>query len=242
MTAFKVAAVFLGLVLGPVGVVGLAGGLVILSRGDVPSAIVALGAGVFSLAFVATLALAASRRVTPRISYDDTGTTIRPDLRVDRLMLTSSAAAVVAMACYAIFAPQGMINIAMPNGDHSGYVVVCVVGVVVGSFTLRQVFRAGSASYVRMTANSIETGSTMTSSERPWKDVVGVLDRAPNKRRATGATYIRHRDGHTRVVPSYWYTPDGRALHHMIDFYWKHPKYRDELVDGRVLDRLRKRR
>jgi hypothetical protein len=37
-------------------------------------------------------------------------------------------------------------------------------------------------------------------------------------------------------------TPDGSALRELVRFYWEHPESRDELTDGRAVERLAEER
>lgn len=222
----------------PFGAFCLVWSMIFLLRSDYLSAVVAMGAASFSLGLVAMLVLVVFGRVTPRISNDDAGATIRPDMRVDCLLLIATTGAFVAMACYAISAPQGWLSIPVAHRDDRYYVLVCAIGVVVGVFSLQQILKARGTSYIRLTVDGIET-ATMTSTVRQsWDDVISVADKPQNGNRPTGATYITTVDGRTRTLPSNWYTPGGRALRKLIRFYWRNPARRGELVDARIVQRL----
>ncbi|WP_156425317.1 hypothetical protein [Mycobacterium sp. GA-1285] len=232
------AAVFMGVFCVPFGLFCLIWTVIFTVRAQYLSAIVSLGTAVFLLGYIAMLALVANREVIPRVSRDDSGTTFRPDRRVDRLLMVASFAAFVAMVVYAIFAPLEMLNIRPPRGYERYLVIACASGAFVSVFSLRQIVRRRGTSYLRMTVHGIETGTTMTSEESPWDDVTDVADRKPNARHANGATYIIDSDGRPRELPTHWYTPDGHALRELMRFYWQHPDDREELADGRAIRRL----
>jgi hypothetical protein len=234
----SIATAFLWILFGPFGVFCTAWAFMFLLRGEYLSAIVALGFAVFTLGLVAMLAIVASRKVTPRVTRDDVGTTLRPDQRVDSLLIASTFGAFFAMAFYAVFAPLDMIDIPVPRNDERYFVFACAAAVLAGTFSLRQIIRRRGTSYLRMTVKSLEIGNTVSSAERSWDEVTDVADRPTKARQPTGTTYITTADGRTRILSSDWYTPGGRALRELVRFYWQNPQHREELTDGRAAERL----
>ncbi|SEH62989.1 hypothetical protein SAMN04489835_2231 [Mycolicibacterium rutilum] len=233
-----IAAGFLGIVLGPFGLFCFAWVFIFAERAQYLSAVVAMGAAGCLLGLAALFVLVATRKVSPRIDVENFGTTVRPDRRLDRLLVAASVAGFVAMVCYAVFAPLDMLDIRPPRGYGRFLVGTCAVGALVGVFSLRQIFRARGTSYLRMTVQGIETATTMTTQERSWDEVTDVVDRKPDTRQASGAIYILTADGRTRELPASWYTPGGHALGEVLRFYWQHPEAREELADDRVVHRL----
>jgi hypothetical protein len=234
----SVAVAFLCIVFAPFGLFCTAWTFIYLSRGEYLSAVVALGSAVFSLGLVVMLAIVASRRVKPRVRREHGGIIVRPDRRVDNLLMASTFGGFFAMAFYAIFAPLDMIAIRAPRNDERYFVFACAAAVLVGIFSLRQIIRRRGTSYVRMTVDGLELGNTVTSVEHSWDEIADVADRAPTAHRTSGTTYVVTADGRTRVLPSDWYTPGGQTLRELVRFYWKHPGDRGELTDGRALQRL----
>ena len=233
-----IATVFLWILFGPFGVFCLAWACIYVARGEFLSAVVAVGFAFFTLGLVLMLAVIASRRVKPRVQREEGAIMVRPDRRVDNLLMASTFGAYVAMACYAIFAPLGMIAIRAPLDDEKYFVFACAAAVLVGIFSLRQIIRRRGTSYLRMTVDGLELGNTVSTVERSWDEVTEVADRPQKARQPSGTTYVTTADGTTRVVPSDWYTPGGHALRELVRFYWKHPEDRGELADGRALQRL----
>lgn len=233
-----IAKIFLSALFAPFGVFCLAWTAIYLHRSQFPSALVSFGFAVFALSFVALLVVVARRTVQPRPGTDNGGLLIRPDVRVDCLLIGATAGAFLAMLAYAIFAPMDLIDIAVPRNDEKYYVVACAMAVVVGMFTVKQIVVRRGASYLRLTEDGLEMGNTMTSAVRLWTAVTDISDRPEKADHATGATYVRTADGRTRDVPSDWYTPGGAALREFIRFYWQHPEARDELADRRSVERF----
>jgi hypothetical protein len=184
------------------------------------------------------LAIVALRKVKPRVRREDDGILVRPDRRVDNLLMASSFGAFLGMACYAVFAPLDMIAIRVPRNDVRYFVFACAAATLVGIFSMSQIIRRRGTSYVHMTIDGLELGNTVHSVERAWDEVTDVADRAQTARQPSGTTYITTSDGRTRVLPSDWYTPNGHGLREFVRFYWKHPEDREELADGRALRRL----
>jgi hypothetical protein len=232
------AATLLWLLFGPFGLFCLAWAFIYVTRGEFLSAVVALGFSVFTMGLVVMSAIIASRKVTPRVERDDDGIIVRPDRRVDILLIGATFGAYIAMAVYAIFAPLGMIAIAVPRDDTRYFVFSCGAATLVGTFSVLQIIRRGGTSYVRMTVDGLELGNTVSSVERTWDEVTDVADRAQNAHHTSGTTYLMTADGRTRILPSDWYAPGGHRLREFVRFYWKHPEHRDELTDGRGAQRL----
>ena len=234
----RIAIAYLSLLFPPLGIFCLAWAFIYSTRTEYPSALVALAFGIFSLGFVTMLALVAFRKVTSRVAFDDAGTTLRPDRNVDGVLMASTIAVFIAMALYAFFAPQDMIVIRMPNDNQRPFVIACIVGLLVGLPSMWHLLKQRGMSRLRMTVDGMEVGSAVSTRSRTWKEVTDVSDRPRDGRRPSGTTYITTADGHTRILPSDWYTPGGQALRELVRFYWQRPDAREELTDGRAVERL----
>lgn len=234
----SIAKVFLIVLFAPLGVFCLVWTAIYCLRMEFPSAVVSFGFALFTLCFVALLLVVGRRTVRPRTVSDADGLMIRPDARVDYLLIGATTGAFVGMLTYAICAPRDLIAIALPRNDEKYYVITCAIAVVVGMFSLRQIILRRGTNYLKLTEDGLEMGSTMTSMMRCWTAVTDIADRPEKARHSTGATYIKTSDGRTRDIPSDWYTPDGRILRELIRFYWQHPEARGELADGRAVNRF----
>ena len=234
----RIAAVYLCLLFVPFGMFSLVWAFIYFTRAEYLSGLVALGFGLFAVGFVAMLLVVVGKRTNPRATSDDAGTTFRPDFKVDGFLMISSVAAFLGMLVYAIFASQGMLVIPVPSGNQRQYVYACIAGVLVGLPSMWQIVKQRGMSRLRMTTKGIEVGGAVSTNRHSWDEVTNVADRPRNGRRSTGTTYILTANGHTRTLPSDWYTPGGRELRELVQFYWQHPEARDELTDGRAVRRL----
>jgi hypothetical protein len=231
---------FLAIVLGAFGALCTAWVFTTVGRAEYLSAIVALGFAVFAFGMIAMMTIVAMRRVTPRVTHDDAGTTFRPDRKVDSLLTAATVGAFLAMALYAILAPLDVLDIPLPRGNRHYFVIACAAGALVGVYSLWHTISQRGMSYLRLTSDGLETRNTMSGTDRSWDEVTRVADTPQNRHQPGGATYITTADGRTRTLPSDWYTPGGSALRELVRFYWQHPEHREELADGRALERLDK--
>ena len=236
---FSIATAFLCIVFGPFGLLCVVWTFLFLGRAEFLSAVVALGFAAFTLGMIAMVVVVASRKVAPRVTCHDGATTLRPDPRVDRFLVVSTIGLFIGMAVYAVFAPLGMLDIPTPRDDQRYFVFACAAGAVVGVFSVRQIVRQRGTSFLRMSAQGIELGNTMSTAKRSWDELIEVTDRPRNGKRPTGATYIATAGGNIRTLPSDWYTPEGHALRELVRHYLQYPEHRAELADGRAVERLK---
>lgn len=210
-----------------------------LGRGEYLTTVVVLG---FALAFVgieASLILVIREKVRHRVEVDDEGTTIRPDRAVDGLLQWGTIAAVVAVATYAIFAPQGKIDIPVPYGNHRMFVIVAIGVALTGIVNVWQTFRRGGLSFLRLTPDEFELGQGISSVHGEWDEVADIADHRPGKPSPFRATlFVTFRDGRTRTQVVDSYTPGGEALRRLMRYYWLNPDRRAELTDGKAIERL----
>jgi hypothetical protein len=92
--------------------------------------------------------------------------------------------------------------------------------------------------YLRVGVDGIEHADMFRTRRARWEDIVDVTDKAD--KRARNPIVFVVKDAKPVVVPNAdRYSSSGAALYWMTRHYWQHPENRDELVDGRALDRLR---
>jgi hypothetical protein len=86
--------------------------------------------------------------------------------------------------------------------------------------------------------DGIEHANILRTRRSRWEDVVDILDKADKPARNPLVCVVR--GAKPVVVPNAdRFGSSGPALYWMTRHYWQQPKNRDELVDGRALDRLR---
>lgn len=212
-----------------------------LGRGEYLTVVVVLGLALAFVGLEASLVLVIRGRVSPRAEFGDQGTTIRPDRAVDGLLQWATVAAVAAMATYAIFTPQGRIDIPLPYGNQRMFTIVAIGVALTGIVNLWQMFKRGGLSFQRLTADGFELGQGVSSVHGEWDAVADIADRRPGKPPPLRATlFVKFRDGRTRTQAIDSYTPGGDALRRLVRYYWVNPDQRDELTDGRAIERLAK--
>jgi hypothetical protein len=210
-----------------------------LVRGEYLTIVVVLG---FALAFVgleASLVLVLRGKVRPRVEFDDEGTTIRPDRAADGFLRWATVAMAIAVATYAIFAPQGRIDIPLPYGNQRMWDVVAIGLTLAGIVNLWRTFKRGGVSFVRLTPSGFEMSQGSSSMDGLWDDVVAItdrrLDRSPPFR---AMIFVKFRDDRVRTLVVDSYTPGGDVMRRFLRYYWLNSDHRAELADGRAIERL----
>ncbi len=238
MKKFLVGSFFFAAVSGLV-VTCLVTAVVSLGRGEYPTATVVVGIALGFAGVEAAVILVLCGKVKPRIEVSDRATTIRPDLIADRLLLWATVAAFVGVATYAIFAPQGRIDLPLPYGSQRMWTITAIGITLTGIANLWILFRRGGNSFQRLTPIGFELGQGVSSFRGDWDDVVDIADRRPGKSPPVRATIVvKLKDGRTRTQAIDSYTPGGEAMRRFIRYYWINPDRRDELTDGRAIQRL----
>jgi hypothetical protein len=225
--------------LGVAAVMSLWWAVVTFGRGEYLTVIVVLGVAVSAFGLTMPLVLIMRGRVTARAEFGADGTTIRPDRLVDGITKWGLIPTYLAVAPFAIFQPQGKIDIPLPSGNNH-YLLIGVTGAAIyGVFDLWRAFRPGGVSFVRMATDGFEMSQGSSSTDREWSDVVGMTDRRPGKAPPFRAVlFIEFRDGRSGMQVLDPYTPGGEAMRKLIRFYWINADRRGELTDGTALQRL----
>ena len=213
--------------------------VVSFGRGEYPTAFVVMGIAVAFLGLESALVIILAGKVKPRVEVGDRETTIRPDLVVDRLLLWATVVAFVAVAAYAVFSSQGKINIPPPHGSQRTWTIAAIGLTLTGIANLWSLFTRGGNSFQRLTPRGFELGQGVTSVHGEWEDVIDIADRRPGRRLPVRATlFVKFSDGKIRTQAIDSYTPGGEALRRLVRYYWINADRRDELADGRAIERL----
>ncbi|MEU0494934.1 hypothetical protein [Mycobacterium sp. NPDC006124] len=223
------------------GLIVLCAATAVLSMGrdELPTAVVAAGIGLAFSGIEAALLVTLAGKVSPRIQVSDGETTIRPDLVVDRCISWATVVGVGAVAVYAIFAPQGKIDLPLPYGSQGAWSLAAVVLTLTGTANIVALFKRGGNSFQRLDPHGFELGQGLTTIRGDWDDVVEIAEHRPGKPPPVrGSIFLRLADGRIRTQAVDSYTPRGRAMWKFVRFYWINPDKRDELSDGRAVARL----
>ncbi|ORA35479.1 hypothetical protein BST20_17990 [Mycobacterium branderi] len=176
----------------------------------------------------------------PRGTFDSAGTTIRPDRRIELLMITVTLTGIFGMGMFGALQLTGKLDIPIRRDAYPLLAASLGAGAVILLLWLGWVIKRGGNSYLRLTVDGFEFASGFRSPKGKWHKVVAVTDEVPDKPKVWSPLVMVMADGTFRTLEAAGtYTPGGRALREMVRFYWQHPDYRFELTDGRALERLR---
>lgn len=174
----------------------------------------------------------------PRGEFNSVGTTIRPRKLFDALSMIWISAAVLAAALYVAFAPFGYVDIPTYRSSTPWMVVFILVA---GVATLWRMIAHGGDCYLRLTPDRCEVwnGPWLAFRRAKWDDIKQIQDH-PVRRKLRGRELIVLvlPEGRSATLLSDCVTGNSDALRDWVRFYWQHPEFRDELVDGRALQRL----
>jgi hypothetical protein len=208
-------------------------------RDEYLTVVVVLGIAVMCIGLTSSLVLVMCRKVSPRAELRDQGISIRPDRVVDDLIKVGIVGGYIATALYAIFTPLGKIDIPQPPGNHQYVVVVAAGGAIWGIFDLWRTFKRGGVSFVRLTPTGFEMSQGSSSMNGVWDDVSAITDRRPEKSPPFRAMiFVKFRDDRIRSLVVDSYTPGGDAMRQLVRYYWLNADKRDELTNGRAIERL----
>ncbi|KUH82063.1 hypothetical protein AU186_09900 [Mycobacterium sp. GA-1999] len=114
-----------------------------------------------------------------------------------------------------------------------------MISLLVLSLTgLAAILRRPGAAYLRIGPDGVENADILRTRNARWADIVDITDMADKRTRNPIVLVLN--DAQSIVVPNAdRYEPDFGPLYWMVRHYWKHPEDRDELTDGRALERLR---
>ncbi|WP_143817323.1 hypothetical protein [Mycolicibacterium sp. 018/SC-01/001] len=231
--------IFAGLWLGGMGLFILIVGIHYLSRGEVPSAFVALCGAAFCFGFAAPQVKVVAGRVIPRIQSDSSGTLFRPDRGIELPMQAALGGGVLACLLILILLPMGRLAIPVPPNMRYSLPFMAAVISASGLPILWRNIRRGSVSHLRLTAEGFEILQGWRPRCADWDSVKDIGSEVPNRKAQTPSTIVFIlSDDSVQTFTASAYTPDGTALKELVRFYWQHPEARDELTDGRASQRL----
>lgn len=184
--------------------------------------------------------------LAPRVTCDNGVTTIRPDRRLDRMMLIGTIGGAPLLGLTAVLSAMGRLDLPTASVGSEGGVfawvpIICggLAGVFAVFFVL--IVKFGGIGYLRLGPEEFERAEALRkTATRRWDEVTDVSDTAPDRPQAIYPLVITTDDGERHSIDnSAMYTRDGRTLYEFVRFYWLHPERRSELADGRALERFR---
>jgi len=210
-----------------------------VQRGEYLTAAITFGGSVFAVC--ATLAVVRGRFMTLplRSRPDPLGTVLLPDLVALWLVGMLSAAAIPSGLLFVIFVPRGVVDLPMSPGQRifSPILIGLLVVFAAGGLIAMTIRRGGG--HLRLTPDGFENVELHGSRKGTWNDVTDIVDQASDKSVRHPIVFVMSNGKPIVIKNASGYAPSGAALYWMVRHYWLHPENRDELIDGRALDRLR---
>ncbi|MBJ7339779.1 hypothetical protein [Mycolicibacterium sp.] len=229
-----------GLLVAIAGIVYFAAQTVVsAARGSTPAALTAGGLAAFSLGFVGAIWSTFFLSARQCAGSSRAGTVVRIHPVIAWCCGVALVGGLVGSFCYLFFVSRGLASLpfATPGGERvNRYLMITLLVLTVTG--LVALLRSREPGYLRMGVDGIEHANMFRSRRARWEDILAVTDK-PDKRARNPIVFVV-KDAKQVVVPNAdRYGSSGAALYWMARYYWKHPEARDELTDGRALERLR---
>lgn len=232
-------AIFCGVLFGPLGILSVGWAVISIGRGEILTALTALGFAMFCLGFITPFAKTVPGKVSPRGEFDGEGTTVRPDRGIDIPLQIALLGLTIAGGMSAVFGPLGIVDIPVPEQMRYAVPFVGAVAAMMGAPIMWRTLRRGSFQYLRLTPKGFVIVQGWRPQSGAWAQVVDVAEAAPKQTAPTpNAIVMVMSDDSVITLPGASFTPEGRQLRQWVRFYWLHPDSREELTDERALKRL----
>ena len=212
-----------------------------ITRDSYTIAFIALGASLccFDIGFQTAYSISATAR--PRTTFGSAGTIIRPQKFVDLIFYVGTVGGFSAAASYLLLAALGM------DSDISSWIIqrtarlISIFALIFCGWCLYGMLMYVSESRLRLSTRGIEVwnGHWCVSVHKKWDEVEQISDQLPrNKRIRRELIVFGFSKGRNAMLVCDTMTADSDALREWARFYWRHPEFRNELTDGRALQRL----
>ena len=213
--------------------------VVALQRGSIPAALITGGMALFISGAMTTFA--AAWFTTPQLYAvaNDGGTSLRIRPLIIWCWIVSLVGAAFGAACFLVFVSYGTTELpfAAPGRERvNRYLMITLLVISVGG--LAALITRREPGYLRIGPSGVENADIFRTRSARWDDVIDISDNADRKHRNPIVFVLR--DAKQIIVPNApSYAAGSPAIYWMVRHYWKHPADRDELTDGRALERLR---
>ncbi|MFV8054171.1 hypothetical protein [Mycobacterium sp. 48b] len=199
--------------------------------------LVALGLTLTSI-FSITMMLE-SKAVSFQATFDTSGTRIMPDKRIERNLHRLIVAGTLSTWLMFLAWVTGVLYLPLGSFRHVFPLCAAAAGAVL-AWSWFKLSTQGSLSYLVLRPEGFEFSTLREPKTGTWDAVENITDSLPEEGRLWNPMVVTVTGGETLVMESVGiYTPKGTALVDWVRFYWQHPELRDELTDGRAVERLR---
>lgn len=196
-------------------------------RASVTGALGSGGLAVFCMGGIAALGVTFKASATRYSDWSEAGTT----LRVHPAIAWTWSVALLGSAVGSAFT----IWVGSVSAVNRYLLGALLIVSVIGLFAIA---RSRGTGYLRIGPEGIASADIFRTRTAQWDEVHDITDTADTKARNPIA--VRLRDTKPLVVANAdRFASSGPTLYWMVRHYWLHPEARDELTDGRALQRLR---
>lgn len=212
----------------------------VLDRRNYPTAAFAIGLLVCVLFLLVIMVQARLGRSSRYADLEADGTIFRSPRRMVLFLELSMVGAIASGILFVCYVPSGRLDIGI-GGARQLYYPVVVGGLVCWLSYVLFRGRSNGWGYLKLSPDGFEAANSVTTvASGTWDDVIDVVDHAPKGTAPYCPAVMMMRDGPPQVIKSVdGYGPYGSAIYWAIRHYWLHPENRDELTDGRAIERLR---
>lgn len=211
------------------------------TRGSYLTAALCLGASLLLFSLLFHFAYPLSGNARPRGEYGPGGTKVRPQRYADLIFSIGLLIGVVSAALFLILSQFDLVDFIPSNTNRLIMPAGCIFYVAFGAPALYRMFKHRAGSHLLLDPQGFEVWDGQWNSfvRGKWEDVEQILDHPlKGKTSFTEVIVFVLREGRSAKLVSGAITSDSDALREWARFYWQHPDYRDELTDGRALQRL----
>ena len=210
-------------------------------RGSYLTAALCLGASLLLFSLLFHLGYPVSGAAHPRVDYGPEGTEIRPQRYADLIFSVGLLLGVLSASAFLVFAQFDMVDF-IPSGTNRLIMPAgCIFYVIYGVPVLYRTYKHQDGKHLRLDPHGFEVWDSQWNSfaRGTWDDVEQILDH-PLKGKVSFTEVIVFvlPNGRSAKLGSSTITANSHALREWVRFYWQHPECRDELTDGRALQRL----
>ncbi|MGW4099315.1 hypothetical protein [Mycobacterium sp. NPDC004974] len=210
-------------------------------RGSYLTAALCLGASLLLFSLLFHLSYPLSGRAHPRGEYGPEGTKIRPQRYADRIFSIGLLLGVLSAGAFLIFAQFDMVDFIPSSTNRLIVPAGFIFYVIYGAPVLYRIFKYRAAKHLYLDPHGFEVwdGQWNSFARGTWEDVQQILDHPlKGKTSFTELIVFVLPKKRTAKLGSGTITANSDALREWVRFYWLHPDCRNELTDGRALQRL----
>ena len=210
-----------------------------IARGLAPAAVTAGGLAILTVGFVIAIASTFVLPATQFAGWNPSGTVVRIHPVIAWSYGIALLGGAIGAACFLFFVSRGLVDMpyATPGGGRvNRYLMIALL--VLSITGLAALLRSREPGYLRVGVDGVEHADMFRTRTVRWEDVVDVIDKA-DKRARNPVVFVMKNAGQVVIPNADRFGSSGPALFWMVRHYWQHPEARDELQDGRALDRLR---